>query len=283
LDDLAKNQLKLEGVYRERGRDNKSYFVGLRIKQDGLDDDLGSPITGIFSQEVHRDCIGMRIGFKPPQHRTSEDAEGLLENSKNIEQVFHRTACDKSISPTEELKSPYASSASLCSKDLNPPHIPMHIPMQPSAASDTEKPETIALIEIVEKIRKAIANSDRALAVQIFEVLEGKMQEKLRNEVRDALAPSETKSFTLLAKAEFVKTSPQPVSKFKVGDRVQVRLNYRVNDELRGSRAVVLEDLGNGYYQIDFERKIKISDTQSKQIFRMDERWLQIVTNCDKG
>jgi hypothetical protein len=283
LDDLAKNQLKLEGVYRERGRDNKSYFVGLRIKQDGLDDDLGSPITGIFSQEVHRDCIGMRIGFKPPQHRTSEDAEGLLKNSENIEQVFDRTACDESISPTEELKSPYAPSASLCSKDLNPPHIPMHIPMQPSAVSSPEKPETIALIEIVEKIRKAIANSDRALAVQIFEVLEGKMQEKLRNEVRDALAPSETKSFTLLAKAEFVKTSPQPVSKFKVGDRVQVRLNYRVNDELRGSRAVVLEDLGNGYYQIDFGRKIKISDTQSKQIFRMDERWLQIVTNCDKG
>jgi len=219
LDDLAKNQLKLEGVYRERGRDNKSYFIGLRIRQDGLDDDLASPITGIFFQEVHRDCIGMCIGFKPPQHRTSEDAEGLLENSKNIEQVFHRTACDKSISPTEELKSPYASSASLCSKDLNPPHIPMHIPMQPSAASDAEKPETTALIEIVEKIRKAIANSDRALAVQILEVLGAKTQEKLRNEVEYALAPSETKKFKLLAKADVEKKQHK---EFEVGNRVIV-------------------------------------------------------------
>jgi hypothetical protein len=150
--------------------------------------------------------------------------------------------------------------------------------MQPSVASDTEKPETIALIEIVEKIRKAIANSDRALAVQIFEVLEGKTQEKLRNEVRDALAPSETKNFTLLAKAEFVKTSPLPVSKFKVGERVQVSLNYRVNDELRGSEALVEKDYGDGYYQINFGRKIKISDLQSKQVFRMDEKYLQVVT-----
>jgi putative DNA primase/helicase len=78
------------------------------------------------------------------------------------------------------------------------------------------------------------------------------------------------------------KTSPPPESKIKVGDTVQVRLDYRVNDELRGSRAVVLEDLGNGYYQIDFGRKIKISDAQSKQSFRMDKQWLQIVTNDER-
>jgi putative DNA primase/helicase len=278
LDDLAKNQLKLEGVYRERSRDNKSYFVGLRIRQDRLDDDLHSPITGSFLQEVHRDCIGMRIGFKPPQHRTSEDAEGLLENSKNIEQVFEHIVCDESISPTEELKSPYATSDTLCSKDLNPPHIPMHIPMQPSTASDTEKPETIAIIEIVEKIREANANSDRALAEQICEVLEGKTQEKLRNEVQNALAPSEIKNFKLLAKAEFVKTSPQPAEKFKVGDRVQMRSDY-VSPELRGQQAVIKTDLGEGYYYIDFGREIERPPVEPKRFFRMDKMYFHHVTD----
>jgi putative DNA primase/helicase len=174
LDDLAKNQLKLEGVYRERGRDNKSYFVGLRIKQDGLDDDLGSPITGLFSQEVHRDCIGMRIGFKPPQHRTSEDAEGLFQNSKNIKQISEEILCDESISPAEELKSPYAPSAPLCSKDLNPPHIPPHIPPHPPALSEPKKSETIASTQSQGKKQTGLAIGDQVKIMQHDDIYKGK-------------------------------------------------------------------------------------------------------------
>jgi putative DNA primase/helicase len=74
------------------------------------------------------------------------------------------------------------------------------------------------------------------------------------------------------------KTSPPPASKFKVGDRVQVRSDYPVNDELRGSEALVEKDYGDGYYQINFGREIKISDSRSKQVFRMDKKYLQTLT-----
>ena len=72
--------------------------------------------------------------------------------------------------------------------------------------------------------------------------------------------------------------SPQPSPKFKVGDQVQVRSDYPVNDELRGSQAVVLKDDGD-YCEIDFGRQIKVSDKQSKQIFYMNKQWLQTVAS----
>jgi hypothetical protein len=59
--------------------------------------------------------------------------------------------------------------------------------------------------ELTEQIRKAIANFDRSLAVQVWEALKGKAQTKLRDEVKDALAPSERNNFKLLAKAGFLR------------------------------------------------------------------------------
>jgi hypothetical protein len=58
--------------------------------------------------------------------------------------------------------------------------------------------------EFTEQIRKAIANFDRPLALEIEEALKGNAKAKLRNEVKDALAPSETKNFKLLVKAGFL-------------------------------------------------------------------------------
>jgi hypothetical protein len=59
--------------------------------------------------------------------------------------------------------------------------------------------------EFAEQIIKAIANLDRSLALEITKALEGKTKEKLRNEIKDFLAPSETKNFNLLAKAGFLQ------------------------------------------------------------------------------
>jgi hypothetical protein len=136
-------------------------------------------------------------------------------------------------------------------------------------------------VEFVEKIREAITNSDQALAKQILEVFEGKTQEKLRNEVQDALAPSEIKNFKLLAKAEFVKTSPSPVSKFKVGDRVQVRADY-ITPELCGQQALVVKDFGDDRYQIDFGRKIKTPFVEPKRFFCMDKKYFHHVTDGEQ-
>jgi hypothetical protein len=71
---------------------------------------------------------------------------------------------------------------------------------QPSMLSCTTDPA-----EFAEQIRKAIANFDRSLALEIEEALKGKTREKLRDEVKNALASSETKNFKLLAKAGFLR------------------------------------------------------------------------------
>jgi hypothetical protein len=75
----------------------------------------------------------------------------------------------------------------------------------------SEKSENLLLscttepVEFAEQIRKAIANFDRPLALEIEEALKGNAKAKLRNEVKDALAPSETKNFKLLVKAGFLR------------------------------------------------------------------------------
>jgi putative DNA primase/helicase len=270
LDDLVKNQLKIDGVFREKDRSKKSYFVGLRIRQDGLDDDLPSPIFEYTFGKVRRDCGGMRGGMKPIQRRDAGDAEGLFQNSENILQNSQEILCNEPITPTEELKSPSASLAVPCHKDLNPPHIPPHIPPQPSAASDTEKPETIVLIEIVEKITKAITNSDRALAAQILEFLGGKTQEKLRNEVKNCLAPSEIKNLNLLAKKD---------SEFKVGDRVKIIPDYPRGgtQTLIGVEGTVREDLGKRGLDIEFDAEVEIVGGKPKKSLVVSAEFLALI------
>ena len=60
----------------------------------------------------------------------------------------------------------------------------------PSMLSCTTEPA-----EFAEQIRRAIANFDRPLALEIEEALKGKAKTKLRDEVKNALAPIERKNF----------------------------------------------------------------------------------------
>jgi 5S rRNA maturation endonuclease (ribonuclease M5) len=74
----------------------------------------------------------------------------------------------------------------------------------------SEKSESLLLSyltepeEFAEQIRKAITNLDQPLALEIEEALKGKAKAKLRDEVKNALAPIERKNFKLLAKAGFL-------------------------------------------------------------------------------
>jgi len=215
----------------------------------------------------------MRGGMKPIQRRDAGDAEGLLKNSDNIFQDSPQNSFDtdqilqnNAICEREFSEIPSASPEVPRHKDLDPPHIPPHIPPQPSVTSDPKKPETIALIEIVEKIRKAIANSDRALAVQIFEVLGGKTQEKLRNEVEYALAPSETKNFKLLAKTEFLR-----------GTRVKITEDYPGSETFRGAEATVKQDSGKGYFEVEFDAEIEVMGGKPKKILNVSSNYLTVV------
>jgi predicted P-loop ATPase len=72
-------------------------------------------------------------------------------------------------------------------------------------ASPPASPLVLIPKEFAEQIRKAIANFDRPLALEIEEALKGKAKAKLREEVKNALTPSETKNFKLLAKAGFLR------------------------------------------------------------------------------
>jgi 5S rRNA maturation endonuclease (ribonuclease M5) len=75
-------------------------------------------------------------------------------------------------------------------------------------SAETSKPSMLSCTtdpaEFAEQIRKAIANLDQPLALEIEEALKGKAKAKLRDEVKNALAPIERKNFKLLAKAGFL-------------------------------------------------------------------------------
>jgi hypothetical protein len=95
-------------------------------------------------------------------------------------------------------------SESLPDKDLTPTVVPVVHNLPPS-----EKSESLLLSyltepeEFAEQIRKAIANFDRSLAVEVARALKDKI--KLRNKVRAALTVEEFDNFRLLVTAGFVK------------------------------------------------------------------------------
>jgi hypothetical protein len=92
---------------------------------------------------------------------------------------------------------------------------------QPSMLSCTTEPA-----EFAEQIRKAIANFDRALAVEVTTALKDKI--KLRKEVRAALTVEEFENFRLLVIAGFVK-----------GTRVRYVGDSRYAEQFEGLELVV--------------------------------------------
>ena len=58
--------------------------------------------------------------------------------------------------------------------------------------------------EFAEQIRKAIANCDRSLAIQVWDGLKAKAKRKLREEVKSLLVPLENENFKLLVAAGFL-------------------------------------------------------------------------------
>jgi putative DNA primase/helicase len=82
--------------------------------------------------------------------------------------------------------------------------------------------------------------------------------------------------------SDLTKTWSLPAaSKFKVGDRVQMRADY-ITPELRGQRAVVVKDFGDDRYQIDFGCKIKTPFVEPKRFFWMDKKYFHHVTDGEQ-
>jgi hypothetical protein len=97
-------------------------------------------------------------------------------------------------------------SESLPDKDLTPTVVPVVHNSPPS-----EKSENLLLScltepeEFAEQIRKAIANFDRSLAIQVWDGLKAKVKRKLREEVKNRLTPTENENFKLLVAAGFLR------------------------------------------------------------------------------
>jgi len=136
----------------------------------------------------------------------------------------------------------------------------------------SEKSESLLLsyltepAEFAEQIRKAIANFDCSLAVQVWKALEGKAKEKLRNEVWDVLAPSETKNFTLLAKTEFLR-----------GTRVKITSDYPGSETLRGIEATVREDLGKRGIDVEFDAEVEIVGGKPRKFLVVSAEFLALI------
>jgi CRISPR-associated protein Cmr3 len=97
-------------------------------------------------------------------------------------------------------------SESLPDKALKPTVVTVVTNLPPSEKSDNlllsylTEPE-----EFAEQIRKAIANFDRSLAVQVWDGLKAKVKRKLREEVKSLLTPPENENFKLLVAAGFLR------------------------------------------------------------------------------
>ncbi|MEG4031898.1 MULTISPECIES: phage/plasmid primase, P4 family [unclassified Microcoleus] len=84
-----------------------------------------------------------------------------------------------------------------------PESIAENIPDSTNPSQNNCKPTKS--VEFAEQIRKAIANFDRSLILQVSRALEGKANVALRNEVKVALTVDERTDFKLLVRAGFVR------------------------------------------------------------------------------
>jgi hypothetical protein len=97
-------------------------------------------------------------------------------------------------------------SESLPDKALDPTVVTVVTNLPPS-----EKSENLLLSyltepeEFAEQIRKAIANFDRSLAIQVWDVLKAKAKRELRAEVKSQLTAIENENFKLLVAAGFLQ------------------------------------------------------------------------------
>jgi hypothetical protein len=113
-----------------------------------------------------------------------EETVVLGESGSNV--------CNARVTPTFEPTDDRCNVSNVCNADDGTTPVQAH----PDIAA--EKPP-----EFAEQIRKAIANFDRSLAIEVTTALKDKIQ--LRKEVRAALTVEEFENFRLLVTAGFVK------------------------------------------------------------------------------
>jgi len=175
----------------------REWFAELEVLNYGKVTTKGRKVTFTLSPRPHSPTFARNIETEGVSH--AHTSENTRPHSPTLDN-FNVGECGRNVGdPPTPVKT-------LSSKDLNTNVGGVGVNSQLSENSETlmlsctTKPE-----EFAEQIRKAIANFDRSLALEITKALEGKTKAKLRNEVKSVMAPSETKNFKLLAKAGFLR------------------------------------------------------------------------------
>ncbi|MEG4407992.1 DUF3854 domain-containing protein [Microcoleus sp. MON2_D5] len=176
LDDLVINQIKLDGVAREKGSSGRSYFRGLRIRRDGDDDDIPSPVTGkIINESVRdsQDTVRDTMRDETVGNQESQGSEGKIEKSENIFNDFSNLAeknlADEKISNfcSEKVEKGDVALEFLSDKDLTPHAIPHTIPQLPSQkpteSVTSPEPETAPALPTVPPITPSTGSSQSNL------------------------------------------------------------------------------------------------------------------------
>jgi len=175
----------------------REWFTELEVLNYGKVTTKGRKVTFTLSPRPHSPTLAQNIETEGVSH--AHTSENTRPHSPTLDN-FNVGECGRNVGDPPTLVK------TLSSKDLNTNVGDVGVNSQPS-----EKSENLLLscttepVEFAEQIRKAIANFDRPLALEIEEALKGNAKAKLRNEVKDALAPSETKNFKLLVKAGFLR------------------------------------------------------------------------------
>jgi hypothetical protein len=175
----------------------REWFTELEVLNYGKVTTKGRKVTFTLSPRPHSPTLAQNIETEGVSH--AHTSENTRPHSPTLDN-FNVGECGRNVGDPPTLVK------TLSSKDLNTNVGDVGVNSQPS-----EKSENLLLscttepVEFAEQIRKAIANFDRPLALEIEEALKGNAKAKLRNEVKDALAPGETKNFKLLVKAGFLR------------------------------------------------------------------------------
>lgn len=272
LNDLVVNQIKLEGVGREKGNSGRSYFRGLRIRKDGDDDDIPSPITGKTIDESVRDSKNIvrdTMRDETLGNQESQGNEGKIEKSENIFDDFSNLAAENLSSEkitnfcSKKVENTPVALKSLTGETLNPQTIPQTIPHTTPELPSLKKYDRV-------KISEDYVNPERRGQ-------EARIVDVWRDEFGDWYQ-LRTVGGEKIGKINPDMVLPLPLPKFEIGQQVKVCTDYSVGrEQFRGTSGTVTHVLGGDRYKIRFERRVNLGNSKTIDKMDFDAKWLEAI------
>jgi CRISPR-associated protein Cmr3 len=175
----------------------REWFTELEVLNYGKVTTKGRKVTFTLSPRPHSPTLAQNIAPGGVSH--AHTSENTRPHSPTLDN-FNVGECGRNVGD------PPTSVKTLSSKDLNTNVGGVGVNSQLSENSETLMLScTTEPTEFAEQIRKAIANFDPSLAIQVWDGLKAKVKRKLREEVKNRLTPTENENFKLLVAAGFLR------------------------------------------------------------------------------